>query len=188
MPSKPVPRGARLPPLAGLDVLRLASRGGQQGPVRPQLAGAGHRLRQLATSTGPRPAGSASPVVPSLETIEGRTPATSRFALKLFGLVFHPCSNGFIPNILPVWQEAFRVVARRRPAAGFVNPMLYIFDDAGRDGSGESPVVRHAIPYSDETSLTDEERLADTPTRTNLSASGTPWKIRSAVNSSWVPS
>ena len=41
--------------------------------------------------------------------------------------------------------------------AGFVNPVLYIFDDAAATDRGEL-VVRHAIPYSDVTSLTDDER------------------------------
>jgi hypothetical protein len=40
--------------------------------------------------------------------------------------------------------------------AGFCNPILYVFDDALAD-KGEL-MVRHAIPYSDVTSLSDEER------------------------------
>jgi hypothetical protein len=40
--------------------------------------------------------------------------------------------------------------------AGFANPILYVFDDALAE-KGELQ-VRHTIPYSDLTSLTDAER------------------------------
>jgi hypothetical protein len=40
--------------------------------------------------------------------------------------------------------------------AGFANPALYVFDDALAE-KGEL-VARHAVPYSDLTSLTEEER------------------------------
>src|SRR4051794_4457155 len=81
----------------------------------------------------------------------------SAFAAGRFALVFHPCSNCFVPDVRPVWREAFRVL---RPGgvllAGFSNPVLYLFDDALAE-KGEL-LVRHAVPYSDLTSLTEEER------------------------------
>jgi len=71
-------------------------------------------------------------------------------------LVFHPCSNGFAPALRPVWQEAFRVL---RPGgvllSGFTNPVRFIFDEK-RAEQGEL-FVRHAIPYADHISLTNEE-------------------------------
>ena len=80
----------------------------------------------------------------------------SRFADGSFDLIFHPVSNCFVPQVRPVWREAFRVL---RPGgallAGFTNPILYVFDDAACE-KGEF-VVRHKIPYSDLTSLSDEE-------------------------------
>jgi hypothetical protein len=41
--------------------------------------------------------------------------------------------------------------------AGFLNPDLFIFDTDALDNRGEF-VVRHALPYSDLTHLTEEER------------------------------
>ena len=80
----------------------------------------------------------------------------SVFADESFDLVFHPISNIFAPNILPVWREAYRVL---RPGgvlmAGFVNPCEFIFDRE-RIEQGEF-VIRHALPYSDVTSLTEDE-------------------------------
>jgi hypothetical protein len=62
-----------------------------------------------------------------------------------------------VPDVRPVWHKAFRVL---KPGgvllAGFCNPILYVFDDALAD-KGEL-LVRHSIPYSDLTSLSDEER------------------------------
>ena len=154
-PTKPVPRDW-FPPLLGLDVLCLASGGGQQGPI---LAAAGAsvtvfdnspaqlaRDREVADRDGLR-----------IATGEGDMRDLSAFSDGQFGLVFHPCANGFVPDIRPVWREAARVL---RPGglllAGFTNPLLYLFDDA-RMAAGEF-VVRHRIPYSDLTSLTDDER------------------------------
>jgi SAM-dependent methyltransferase len=74
-----------------------------------------------------------------------------------FGLVFHPISNCFVPDVRPVWREAFRAL---RPGgvllAGFLNPVRFLFDDEKLErGVFE---VRHAVPYSDLTSISDEER------------------------------
>ena len=34
----------------------------------------------------------------------------SVFGPESFDLVFHPCSNFFVPDIRPVWQECFHVL------------------------------------------------------------------------------
>jgi SAM-dependent methyltransferase len=70
--------------------------------------------------------------------------------------VFHPCANGFVPDVRPVWREAFRVL---RPGgvllAGFVNPALYLFDEQAAE-RGEM-IVRWPVPYSDEKDLPPDE-------------------------------
>ncbi len=57
-----------------------------------------------------------------------------------------------------MWRECFRVL---RPGGsllvGFVNPDTYIFDAAVMDSRGEF-IVRHALPNSDLTHMTAEER------------------------------
>ena len=59
--------------------------------------------------------------------------------------------------MIPVWREACRVL---RPGgtllAGFTNPVAYLFDFFAME-EGQLRVV-HRIPYSDLTSLTEEER------------------------------
>src|SRR5262249_679645 len=45
-----------------------------------------------------------------VETVEGDMADLSTFADGRFGLVFHPCSNCFVPDVRPIWREAFRVL------------------------------------------------------------------------------
>ncbi|MCI0464099.1 MAG: class I SAM-dependent methyltransferase [Gemmataceae bacterium] len=160
-PTKAVPRDW-FPPLAGLDVLCLASGGGQQGPV---LAAAGGVVTVLDNS--PAQLGQDRLVADreglQIETVEGDMADLSRFPEGRFGLVFHPCSNCFVPDVRPVWLEAFRVL---RPGgvllAGFCNPVLFLFDYTGAE-KGEL-VLSYSAPYSDLTCLTAQERQRYTDT------------------------
>ncbi|AMV22760.1 hypothetical protein VT84_00010 [Gemmata sp. SH-PL17] len=154
-PTKPVPRDW-FPPLKGLDVLCLASGGGQQGPI---LAAAGANVTVFDNSPAQlaRDQEVATRDGLTLTTVEGDMRDLSAFPDATFGLIFHACSNGFVPDIRPVWREAARVLRSGGVLlAGFVNPVLCLFDDAKMQ-TGEF-VVRHQIPYSDLTSITDEER------------------------------
>jgi SAM-dependent methyltransferase len=154
-PTRPVPRDW-FPALAGLEVLCLASGGGQQAPV---LAAAGASVTSLDNS--PRQLAQDRLVAGreglNVVTVQGDMADLSAFPEGRFGLVFHPVSNCFVPQVRPVWREAYRVL---RPGgvllAGFTNPALYVFDDGEADQG--KLVARHAIPYSDVTSLTEEER------------------------------
>jgi ubiquinone/menaquinone biosynthesis C-methylase UbiE len=72
-----------------------------------------------------------------------------RFADSSFDLIFHPVSNVFIDDVKSVWRECFRVLAPGGALlAGFVNPLLYIFDLEAWDGQGVRD-VKYRIPYSD---------------------------------------
>ena len=153
-PTRPVPH-EWFGELTGARVLCLASGGGQQGPL---LAAAGARVTVFDNS--PRQLDQDRLVAEreglDLQTVEGDMRDLSAFADRSFDLIFHPVANVFVPEVRPVWREAFRVL---RPGgsllAGFVNPLLCIFD--GDRAQGAELLVRHAIPYSDGASLTDEE-------------------------------
>ena len=143
--------------ITGLDVLCLASGGGQQGPV---LAAAGARVTVFDNS--PRQLAQDELVAEreglSLRTVLGDARDLSAFPDASFGLILHPVSNLFIPELAPVWRECHRVL---RPGgtllAGFVNPDVFLFDAEALDTRGEL-VVRHRLPYSDLTHLPAEER------------------------------
>lgn len=71
------------------------------------------------------------------------------FADEIFDLIVHPVSNCFVPGVMPVWREAFRVLRRGGCLlAGFANPAMYIFDLERAERTGRLE-VKHPLPYSD---------------------------------------
>ncbi|MER2598998.1 MAG: class I SAM-dependent methyltransferase [Caldilineales bacterium] len=156
-PTLPVPRAWFPADLHGVDVLCLASGGGQQGPV---LAAAGANVtvydnspRQLAQD---RYVASRDGL--TLRTVEGDMRNLTAFTAASFDLIVHPVSNVFVPDVRPVWREAWRVL---RPGgsllAGFMNPLIYIFDLIKADATGELEVA-YSIPFSDIASLPEAAR------------------------------
>ncbi len=145
-----------LGPLAGKRVLCLASGGGQQGPLFA-AAGASVVVFDNSPAQLERDRQVAARESLSLESELGDMTDLSRFAGASFDLVFHPSSNLFVPEVLPVWREAHRVlVPGGTMVAGFCNPVFFLFDDfEARQGR---LVARHKLPYSDIDSLTAEER------------------------------
>src|SRR5205085_1973198 len=97
------------PPVAGLEVLCLASGGGQQGPI---LAAAGARVTVFDNS--PNQLAQDRLVADreglALETVRGDMADLAAFPDARFDLIVHPCSNMFVPDVRPVWREAFRVL------------------------------------------------------------------------------
>jgi SAM-dependent methyltransferase len=154
-PRKPVPR-EWLPDISGRHVLCLASAGGQQAPV---LAAAGATVTVLDNSpeqlTQDRMVVERDGLTIRLE--EGDMRDLARFDDDAFDIIVHPCSNCFIPEVRPVWREAFRVLAVGGTLlSGFCNPVPFIFDqDLAEKGILQA---RYSVPYSDTESLSDEER------------------------------
>ncbi|MHB0966835.1 MAG: class I SAM-dependent methyltransferase [Bellilinea sp.] len=153
-PTIPVPR-EWYPPLIGAEVLCLASGGGQQGPL---LAAAGAHVTVIDNS--PAQLANDQKVAErdglDLVTVLGDMRDLSVFPDDHFDLIFHPVSNVFIPDVLPVWREAFRVLHKGGVLlAGFNNPVLYLFDFERLD-LGEL-VVAHSLPYSDVSDLPEEK-------------------------------
>jgi ubiquinone/menaquinone biosynthesis C-methylase UbiE len=153
--TKPVPR-AWFPEMAGADVLCLASGGGQQAPT---FAAAGASVTVLDNS--PRQLAQDRFVAEreslDLEAIQGDMRDLSVFADRSFDLVFHPVSNLFVPEVRPVWNEAFRVLRKGGALlAGFLNPVVYVFDLDLADDTGEVR-VRYKLPYADAKSKSEEE-------------------------------
>lgn len=154
-PIKPVPKDW-FPALEGLDVLCLASGGGQQAPI---LAAAGAKVTVLDNSPNQlaqdRFVAERDSLV--ITTIEGNMADLSMFADESFDLIVHPVSNLFVPDVRPVWAEAHRVLRRGGTLmSGFLNPVAFLFDlELAERGILR---VRYAIPYSDLSSPTEEER------------------------------
>lgn len=144
-PRKPVPM-EWFPDPGGLSTLCLASAGGQQTPI---LAAAGANVTVFCNS--PKQLEQDAYVARrdglEIEIVEGNMADLSRFSDGTFGLIFHPGSSCFVPAVIPVWQECYRVL---RPGgvllAGFVNPFRYLSDDERKDNGNLQ--VRYRLPYS----------------------------------------
>lgn len=153
--QKPVPRGW-FPELEGCRILCLASGGGQQAPI---LAAAGANVTVLDGSARQLDQDRFVAQRDSLpiRTIEGDMADLSMFADASFDLIFHPVSNFCIPDVRPIWREAFRVLTRDGGLlVGFVNPDTYLFDqDLWDQGIFH---VKYKIPFSDARDLSEGKR------------------------------
>jgi len=153
--SRPVPR-TWFPDLDCLDVLCLASGGGQQGPILA-AAGANVTVFDLSPKQLKQDRRVAERDSLNIVTVEGNMADLSLLPDGSFDLIVHPTSNCYVPAVRPVWSEAYRVL---RPGglllAGFANPVVYTFD---RDLEAKAIYqVKYALPYSDLTSITAEEK------------------------------
>ncbi|MCX6046031.1 MAG: class I SAM-dependent methyltransferase [Chloroflexi bacterium] len=154
-PTKAVPR-RWFPKLAGLDLLCLASGGGQQGPI---LAAAGANVTVFDNSPQQLAQDRLVAIRETLaiKLVQGDMANLTAFADASFDLIIHPCSNLFVPDVQPVWREAFRVLRSGGSLmSGFYNPASFIFDQSLADEGILQ--VRHKLPYSDLTSLSAAER------------------------------
>lgn len=153
-PTKAVP-SAWIMPVKGKKVLCLASGGGQQGPL---LSAAGAQVTVLDASEKQleRDRAVADRDGLAIETIFGDMADLACFPSGVFDLIVHPVSNCFIPDVLPVWRECFRVLRNGGSLlSGFNNPITYSFD---RDLFTKDILqLKYSVPYSDAESLTPEE-------------------------------
>ena len=141
--------------LAGKDLLCLASGGGQQAPI---LAAAGANVTSFDNSNQQLNQDSfvAERDGLSIRIEQGDAADLSRFPDDSFDLIFNPCSNVFMPDLKPIWNECYRILRRGGSLlTGFVKPELFIFDQYERERG--NLVVRHSLPYSDEGSLDANE-------------------------------
>ncbi len=152
--NKPVPR-EWFPKIKDLDILCLASGGGQQGPV---LTAAGANVTVFDNS--PQQLAQDHLVAErdglEIHLVEGDAADLSVFENESFDVVFNPCSTVFMKDVRPVWKEAFRVLRQGGYLmTGSMNPIQYILDLQKYDqGILE---IKHSIPYSDVDSLSKVE-------------------------------
>ncbi len=145
-PNVPVPRGW-FGDIAGRDLLGLASGGGQQCPI---FAAAGARVTSFDASEAQlaRDRDFAAREGLEIATVRGFMDDLSALSDASFDLVFHPVSNCYSPQVLPVWLECARVL---RPGgallAAFCKPVSYVFDPAAQE-RGEN-LAAYPLPYSD---------------------------------------
>lgn len=156
-PNLSVPRDWFPDNFKGVDILGLASGGGQQMPI---LAALGANVTSFDNSRKQleQDLFVAKRDGLNIKTEQGDAADLSRFAESSFDLIWHPCSNCFMPELQPVWREAFRVLRKGGTLlSGFHNGFLFIFDRFKDEKEGILE-VKHSLPYSDLKNLTEEER------------------------------
>lgn len=130
-PTKPVPK-YWYPELRGCRVLGLASGGGQQMPIFAALGaectvldytpGQLESERMVAEREGYR-----------ITIVRADMSKPLPFADESFDLIFHPVSNCYIREVLPLWKECWRVLTPGgRLLAGLDNGVNYLFDEDER--------------------------------------------------------
>jgi SAM-dependent methyltransferase len=155
-PCQPVPDDW-FPDMKDCNLLCLASGGGQQAPI---FAAAGANVTSFDNS--PRMLEQDQIVAQReglrIKTIEGDMADLSIFKDESFDFIFNPVSNCFIPEVQPVWDEAFRVLRKGGVMmVGFTNPVEYCFDiEMAEKGNYH---VKYSLPYSDLESISEEERI-----------------------------
>jgi len=84
-----------------------------------------------------------------IDLVEGDMRDLSIFPDNYFCFIFHPVSNIFVPEVLPVWKEAFRVL---EPGgilmSGLANPINYLFDYEIYENQKQLE-LKNKLPYAD---------------------------------------
>jgi len=157
-PNKLVP-ASWLGHLPGKKVLCLASGGGQQAPILA-AAGADVTSFDLSDEQLQKDRDVAERDGLEIRCVRGDMADLSLLGDDSFDLIFHPVSNVFVPDVLPVWRECFRVLRSGGDLlAGFMNPSFFLFDHEEAERSGVL-VVKHPLPYTEPDDLGDDDRRA----------------------------
>lgn len=148
-PNKMVPKNW-FPPLKGLKILGLASGGGQQGPILGTL-GADVTIFDNSDKQLEQDKILSNKFNLDIKAVQGDMRDLSVFADNSFDLIFNPCSIVFVDNVLPVWNECFRVL---KPGGvlmtGLINPIIFQLDD-------ENLKLIYKQPFSDLHSLSKDK-------------------------------
>lgn len=139
-PTKPVPHNWFCE-MKGARILGLASGGGQQMPIFTAL---GARCTVLDYSQ--RQLESEKQIAARegyvIETVRADMSQPLPLVDETFDLIFHPVSNSYIEDVLPLWRECYRVLKRGGILlAGLENGINYVFDE-------EETRLTHPLPFN----------------------------------------
>ncbi|NLK27871.1 MAG: class I SAM-dependent methyltransferase [Clostridiales bacterium] len=139
-PNKPVPK-EWFCEMKGAKVLGLASGGGQQMPIFAAL-GADCTVLDYSERQLQREIEVAKRENYEITTVRADMTQPLPFEDEAFDLIFHPVSNCYIEDVLPVWKECHRVLKKGGILlAGLDNGINFLFDD------DETKIV-HKLPFN----------------------------------------
>lgn len=140
-PTKPVPK-EWFGDLRGKKVLGLASGGGQQMPVFAAL-GAVCTVLDYSPKQLESEAMVARREGYAIDIVQADMTKPLPFGDQAFDLIFHPVSNCYVEEVLPIWRECHRVLKLGGVLlAGMDNGINYLF------GEEDEREVRYGLPYN----------------------------------------
>lgn len=149
-PTRPVPK-EWFGEMKNTQILGLASGGGQQMPIFTDL-GARCTVLDFSKKQLLSEMEVAKRENYEIETIRADMTQPLPFEDASFDLIFHPVSNSYVEDILPIWRECYRVLKTGGILlAGLDNGINYIFND-------EETVVTNKLPYNP---LKDHQQYED---------------------------
>jgi len=138
-PTKPVPK-EWFCEMKGAKVLGLASGGGQQMPIFAAL-GAECTVLDYSEKQLESERKVAEREGYNIEIVRADMTKPLSFADESFDLIFHPVSNCYVREVLPIWRECYRVLKKGGILlAGLDNGINFIFDD-------DELEVKNALPF-----------------------------------------
>ena len=133
-----------------VKILGLASGGGQQCPILATL-GADVTIFDNSEKQLKQDKTLSDKFDLDIKTVQGDMKDLSVFTDNAFDLIFNPCSVVFVDNVLPVWEECFRVLKPNGILmTGLINPILFQLDE-------ENLKLIYKQPFSDLHSLPVEK-------------------------------
>lgn len=127
-PTVSVPK-SWFPDMKNLKILGLASGGGQQMPIFT-ACGADCTVLDYARSQLESEKMVARRENYSINIVRADMTKPLPFENESFGLIFHPVSNCYVEDVLPIWKECYRVLKRGGILlAGLDNGIRYAFNN-----------------------------------------------------------
>lgn len=139
-PTKPVPK-EWFCKFDNAKILGLASGGGQQMPIFAAL-GANCTILDYSEKQLLSEKEIAKRENYDINIVKADMTKPLPFKDESFDLIFHPVSNCYIEDVVPVWKECYRVLKNGGVLlAGLDNGINYIFND-------EETAITHKLPFN----------------------------------------
>jgi len=139
-PTKPVPR-EWYGELRGKKVLGLASGGGQQMPIFA-ATGAIPTILDYSEKQLESERMVAAREGYGIEIIRGDMTKPLPFPDESFDLIFHPVSNVYVEDVIPIWKECYRILKKGGILlAGLDNGLNFAYD-------GNETGLQNVLPFN----------------------------------------
>lgn len=128
-PTKPVPK-SWFCEMKQAKILGLASAGGQQLPIFA-ACGADCTVLDYSKSQIESEKMVAERENYAIEIVQADMTKPLPFEDESFDLIFHPVSNSYVEDVLPIWKECYRILKKGGLLlSGLDNGIGYAFDDS----------------------------------------------------------